>query len=157
MLEIFRYYPGVALVVTEKGSALLGAPTDAYKATKSYCNLHRLPFPKVLVAPQTMLIRANPQFNPEFFLYDFLFVFGAAYKEELKGQTLSLVVDADQAQTILEALRLTLIGPNQVELASYCDAQGHQLMEDSTIDFLTAVSDYMAIKKDGKKLSILEM
>ncbi|MEE2962367.1 MAG: cyclic nucleotide-binding domain-containing protein, partial [Myxococcota bacterium] len=41
--------------------------------------------------------------------------------------------------------------------ASYCDAQGHQLMEDSTIDFLSAVSDYMAIKQDGKKLSILEM
>ncbi len=108
--EIHRPYPGVALIVTELGSILMGAPTDAFKATRKYCTDHELPFPKVLVAPTDMLARYVPQFNPEFFLYDFLFVYGAAFKPELAGERLLLVLDKDQVVVVLVALRSTLTG-----------------------------------------------
>src|SRR5690606_31693852 len=64
-LDIHRPYPGVALVVTDRGSVLLGAPADAFKATKKYCADRDLPFPRELVAPQQLLVEAAPQFNPE--------------------------------------------------------------------------------------------
>src|SRR5688572_8695097 len=110
-LAIHRPYPGVALLVTEHGSVLLGAPADAFKATKQYCNQHQLPFPRVLVAPQRLVAEANPQFAPEFFLYDFLFVYGAAFKPQLEAERLQLVLDHEQVEEERAALQITLTGP----------------------------------------------
>ena len=73
-LDVHQVYPGVALVVTGSESALFGAPADAFKAVKQYCMTHNLPFPRTLVAPQTLVANGAPQYNPEFFLSDFLFV-----------------------------------------------------------------------------------
>src|SRR5688572_20376792 len=123
-LDIHRPYPGVALVVTDHGSVLLGAPADAFKATKKYCQDHKLPFPRELVAPQTLLVDAAPQFNPEFFLYDFLFVYGAAFKPELASERLRLILDHDQVRDAKEALRITLNGPSRQEMSSWRDDKG---------------------------------
>jgi len=157
MLEIHRPYPGVALVVTEFGSILLGVPTDAFKATKRYCTDTGLPFPKVLVAPQKMLVRSAPQFNPEFFLYDFLFIHGAAFKPELAGQHLQLVLDEQQVAEVKNSLRITLTGPTAEELDSYRDANGQRLVDPETTKFLASVSSDMAIKKDGYPRSLDDM
>ena len=92
-LHVHRPYPGVALVVTDAGTVLVGAPADAFKATKKYCTDHDIPFPRVMVAPPKLLVEATPQFNPEFFLYDFLFVYGAAFKPELAGERLKFVLN----------------------------------------------------------------
>jgi CRP-like cAMP-binding protein/glyoxylase-like metal-dependent hydrolase (beta-lactamase superfamily II) len=156
-LEVHRPYPGVALVVTEYGSVLLGAPTDAFKATKSFCNTHQLPFPRALVAPQSLLVDANPQFNPEFFLYDFLFVYGAAFKPELAHERLLVVADEQQVQGTLRALRMTLLGPSRSELAGYRDQGGHKILTSSTVDQLANISEHMAIKKDGRARAVEEM
>jgi CRP-like cAMP-binding protein len=155
VLEIHHPYPGVALVVTDRGSVLLGVPADAFKATKFYCNKHKLPFPRILVAPQILLIDAAPQFNPEFFLYDFLFVYGAAFKPELAQERLLLVADKAQLHSVKEALRITLNGPSRSELAGYCDSQGRRILDDTTVDQLSRVSEFMAIKK-GEKPRTLE-
>ena len=79
-----KFYPGVTLVVSGEESILFGVPNDAFKATKQYCTDHKLPFPRTLVAPPRMVVMGTPQFNPEFFLYDFLFVYGAAFKPQLQ-------------------------------------------------------------------------
>ncbi|MBI5511147.1 MAG: cyclic nucleotide-binding domain-containing protein [Deltaproteobacteria bacterium] len=156
-LEVHRPYPGVALVVTDFGSVLIGAPTDAFKVAKHYCEQRQVPFPRVLVAPQRLLVGATPQFNPEFFLYDFLFVYGAAFKPELAGQRLLLVADEEQVQGTLRSLRMTLLGPSKDELSSYRDPGGQPILSAATIEQLVAVADHMAIKKDGLKRPVEEM
>ena len=64
---VHNFYPGVTLVVSGEESILFGVPNDAFKATKQYCNDHKLPFPRTLVAPPKMVVLGTPQFNPEFF------------------------------------------------------------------------------------------
>ncbi len=145
--SIHRPYPGVALVVTDTGSVLLGAPADAFKATKQYCQTHNLPFPRVLVAPQRLIVDANPQFAPEFFLYDFLFVYGQAFKPDLANERLQLVCDVDQVNEERAALWMTLNGPSKAELESYTDASGKQILSADHIRQLANVSEHLAIKK----------
>ena len=84
------------MAVVGEQSVLFGVPADAFKAVKQHCMDHNLPFPRTLVAPQEMLINATPQFNPEFFLYDFLFVYGAAFRPDLMHERLILVLDEAQ-------------------------------------------------------------
>ena len=146
-LDIHRPYPGVALAVTEHGSVLLGAPADAFKATKKYCGDHNLPFPRVLIAPQELLVEAAPQFNPEFFLYDFLFVYGAAFKPDLQAERLQLVLDEDQVLGAKEALRITLDGPSRAELTGIVDAKGKPLLDPKVVAMLSSVTEDMALKK----------
>lgn len=151
-LDIHRPHPGVALVVSEHGSVLLGAPADAFKATKKYCNDHDLPFPREIVAPQRLLVQASPQFNPEFFLYDFLFVHGQAFKPELSDERLKLVLDAEQIEPTLRALQITLSGPTREDMASYLDADGEPLMHPQVVAALAAIAEEMALKKgDGPR------
>lgn len=146
-LDIHRPHPGVALVVTDQGSVLLGAPADAFKATKKYCADYDLPFPRELVAPQTLLVQASPQFNPEFFLYDFLFVHGQAFKPELADERLRLVLDAEQVEAMLDALRITLTGPSRQEMSGYVDAAWQPLLHADVVDALATISEHMALKK----------
>ncbi|MBI3179333.1 MAG: cyclic nucleotide-binding domain-containing protein [Deltaproteobacteria bacterium] len=145
-LDVHRPYPGVALLVHERGSLLLGAPTDAFKATKRYCEQHQLPFPRVLVAPQRLLVAATPQFNPEFFLYDFLFMHGAAFKPELAGDRLVLVLDAAQVDHEKLALRHTLVGPSREEMSAWRDASGRAVLAAAAVKRLADVSEHMAIR-----------
>lgn len=140
-------YPGVALVVTDHGSVLFGAPADAFKATKQYCTQAEAPFPRVLVAPQTMLALAYPQFNPEFFLYDFLFVYGAAFKPHLSEERLQLVLDPSQVENTKRSLWTTLVGPSRTEMTSYVDSNGVRLVDNAVVDELASISEHMAIKK----------
>ncbi len=156
-LDLFRPYPGVALLTTERGSVLLGAPTDAFKATKALCQAHNLAFPRVLVAPQRLLCGGHPQFNPEFFLYDFLFVYGAAFKPELEGERLQLCVDEAQVEEQRQALRITLVGPTRAEMEAYRDAGGRPTMTAAEIDRLARVAEHMAIKKAGRSRTVDEM
>jgi len=144
-------------MVTEAGSILLGAPTDAFKATKSYCERHKLPFPRVLVAPLEMLSQAAPQFNPEFFLYDFLFVYGAAFHPEFADERLVLVMDDDQVKNVLRSLEMTLTGPTEADLRSYVDDDGKPLVEEKTIRDLSRVSEHMSIKAGDKPRELKTM
>lgn len=153
-LDIHRPYPGVALVVTDHGSVLLGAPADAFKATKKYCQDHNLPFPRELVAPQKLLVEAAPQFNPEFFLYDFLFVYGAAFKPELASERLKLVLDRDQVQDAKEALRITLNGPTREEMRAWKDPNGSPAVDAAVINMLATIGEDMAIKKGDEPRTI---
>ena len=149
-LAVHKPYPGVALAVTEQGSVLFGAPADAFKATKQYCTTHGLAFPRVLVAPPQLLVEANPQFAPEFFLYDFLFVYGAAFKPELAGERLQLVVhEPGQIEAERRALQLTLTGPTRQEMAAYTTPDGSRALSEATVRLLADVSEHMAIKQDG--------
>jgi CRP-like cAMP-binding protein len=145
------------MATSERGSVLFGAPADAFKATKKYCLDHDLPFPRELVAPQELLVEACPQFNPEFFLYDFLFIYGAAFKPELEHERLRLVVDSAQTEDALTALRVTLTGTTREEMQSYRDAAGRALLSRETIDRLASVGDYMAIKKGAEPRPISDM
>ncbi len=156
-IAIHRPYPGVALLVTEQGSVLLGAPADAFKATKQYCNQHQLPFPRVLVAPQRLVAEANPQFAPEFFLYDFLFVYGAAFKPQLEAERLQLVVDKEQVHEERAALGITLTGPSRADLASFKDAKGQACLTPRDVKLLADVSEHMAIKKGDRPRTLDEM
>lgn len=144
--EVYRPYPGVALVCTKHASVLLGAPADAFKATKALCALKELPFPRSLVAPSRLLVGGAPQFAPEFFLYDFLFVYGAAFKPALFDERLELVVPEDRTASTLEALRMTLLGPSRREMHGYVDAEGKPLMSPGVIDMLGRCAEDMAIK-----------
>ncbi len=156
-LDVHRPYPGVALLVTERGAVLAGAPTDAFKATKAYCQEHELPFPRVLVAPPALLVGATPQFNPEFFLYDFLFVYGAAFKPELDGERLVVVVEANQIEEERQALRITLTGPTREEMRDYRDRSATPLVDPAVADQLADVAEHMAIKKDGRARTVDDM
>ncbi len=156
-LAVHKPYPGVALVVTERGSVLLGAPADAFKATKSYCTKHQLPFPRVLVAPSRLLVGANPQFAPEFFLYDFLFVYGAAFKPELAAERLQLVLDPDQVKDERRALQITLTGPTRQDLSSFKDHKNRPLVDPRTVKMLADVSEHLAIKKGDRPRELDDM
>lgn len=142
-----NFYPGVTLVVCGEESILFGVPNDAFKATKQYCTDHKLPFPRTLVAPPKMVVMGTPQFNPEFFLYDFLFVYGAAFKPQLANERLRLVMPSDKAPSILKALRLTLTGPTLAELESYTDANGNRAIPQPDAEYLSGIADFMAIKQ----------
>ncbi len=156
-LAIHRPYPGVALVVTDDGSVLLGAPADAFKAVKAYCNTHKLAFPRVLVAPRHTLAHATPQFVPEFFLYDFLFVYGAAFKPDLASERMVLVVDSHREKGECDALRMTLLGPTAAELESYRDQQGRPAMSQADMTVLAAISGHMAVKRGGAVMQVEDM
>ena len=145
--EVHAVYPGVSLVVVGEQSVLFGVPADAFKAVKQHCMDHNLPFPRTLVAPQDMLVNATPQFNPEFFLYDFLFVYGAAFTPGLAEERLILVLDEDQISDVMLALQTTLTGPTHDDMMGYKDDDGNQIMSTSTADFLVGISDHMAIKQ----------
>lgn len=148
-------WPGLALFITERGAVLYGAPADAFKATKQFCTENGLPMPVVLAAPKTGLVNSAPQFVPEFFLYDFLFVRGAAFKPELAHEKLTLVVEPGSEERELNALRLTLYGPNREELESFRDADNGLTAEH--VDFLARVSEHMAIKRGGGTGGIYDM
>ncbi len=156
-LAIHRPYPGVALVVTDDGSVLLGAPADAFKAVKAYCTAHKLAFPRTLVAPRQTLAHATPQFVPEFFLYDFLFVYGAAFKPDLANERMVLVVDPHREKGERDALRMTLLGPNADELESYRDTQGRPAMTQADMSVLSAISGHMAVKRGGAVMQVEDM
>lgn len=156
-LSVHRPYPGVALVNTDDGSVLLGAPADAFKAVKAYCNEHKVPFPRTLVAPQIALAHATPQFVPEFFLYDFLFIYGAAFKPDLAKERLVLVVDNGRENGEREALRMTLTGPTLAELQSYRDAQGKPAVTPEHASALAKISDHMAAKRAGAAMTVDDM
>ncbi len=157
-LDVHRPYPGVALLVHDHGSMLLGAPTDAFKATKRYCEEHKLPFPRVLVAPQRLFVAANPQFNPEFFLYDFLFVHGAAFKPELASHRLTLVLDAAQVEHEKLSLRHTLTGPSREEMSAWRSVSGQAVVDAATVQRLAGVSEHMAIRNaSGSPRSVEDM
>ena len=145
--EVHAVYPGVCLAVVGEQSVLFGVPADAFKAVKQHCMDHNLPFPRTLVAPQEMLVNATPQFNPEFFLYDFLFVYGAAFTPGLADERLILVLDQEQISDVMLALQTTLTGPTHDDMMSYSDENGNSIMSASTADFLVGVSDHMAIKQ----------
>jgi len=145
--EVHAVYPGVALAVVGEQSVLFGVPADAFKAVKQHCMDHNLPFPRTLVAPQEMLINATPQFNPEFFLYDFLFVYGAAFRPVLADERLILVLDESQIVDVTQALQTTLTGPTHEDMLSYTTEDGSKIMSEETTDFLVGVSDHMAIKQ----------
>ncbi|MBN1962341.1 MAG: cyclic nucleotide-binding domain-containing protein [Deltaproteobacteria bacterium] len=157
MLDVHRPYPGVILLVSTNGSVLFGAPADAFKATKACCQRYKLPFPRVLVAPQRMLVDFTPQFAPEFFLYDFLFVHGAAFKPDLQNERLTLVLDADRIENELRALSLTLNGPSRDELTNYRDAEGKTILDAKTVSLLADISEHLAIKKDHRPRRLEEM
>ncbi len=157
MLDVYRPYPGVALVVVEEDSILLGAPADAFKATKAFCQKHTLPFPRVLVSPERRLAHASPQFVPEFFLYDFLFVYGAAFKPELERERLTLVLDQDGVEGEKRVLGITLNGPSRAELAGYRDEAGAEVLDHDTIAMLASISEHMAIKKGDRARTLEEM
>jgi CRP-like cAMP-binding protein len=146
VFKVHRPYPGVALVETEEGSVLFGAPADAFKATKSYCEAHSLAFPRELVAPQRMLANAAPQFNPEFFIYDFLYIHGAAFKPELRHEKLKFYLDSNQIAPFLEALRITLNGPTRSEMTAYRNEAGQPAMAPETVERLAAVSETMGLR-----------
>jgi hypothetical protein len=146
---VYRPYPGVALVVTPWGSVLLGAPADAFKATRRFCDQHALPFPKVLVAPPRLVVQAVPQFVPEFFLYDFLFVHGAAFKPELMDTRLQFVMRPEHMAAAKKALTMTLVGPSHQELLGYAEAAPDCGLDAETCTFLSGLSRSMAIKKAG--------
>ncbi len=154
---VHNFYPGVTLVVSGEESILFGVPNDAFKATKQYCNDHKLPFPRTLVAPPKMVVMGTPQFNPEFFLYDFLFVYGAAFKPQLANERLRLVMPNDNASAILKALRLTLTGPTLAELESYKDAQGERVVPQADAEYLTGIADFMAIKQGDQPRALETM
>lgn len=156
-LVVHRPYPGVALLATDKGTVLLGAPADAFKATKSYCQKHNLVFPRVLVAPQEMLAAATPQFNPEFFLYDFLFVYGQAFKPPLEHERLELVLDKHQIEHERNALNMTLVGPSRQNMLSYKDADGRALMKPHHVTQLANVAEHLALKKGEKARTLDDM
>lgn len=148
-------WPGMVLFETEHGTILCGIPADGFKVIKTYCGEHDLPMPVVLAAPKRGLVDSAPQFVPEFFLYDFLFVRGAAFKPELAHEKLRLVVDPGYEEHELNALRLTLLGPTRSEMESY-QAEGNGLT-DAHIDFLARVSEHMAIKRGGGDGGIRDM
>ncbi|MEE2959659.1 MAG: MBL fold metallo-hydrolase [Myxococcota bacterium] len=150
-LKIHSIYPGVALVVAGDQSALFGAPAAAFKATKSYCKQHDIPFPKALVAPKQLLSNHTSQYTPEFFVYDFLFVYGAAFRPELAKDRLNLVLGQKQAAASLDALRMTLTGPTLEEMLGYRDEDGTKSIPEKDARFLATISDYLAIK-DGNKI-----
>ncbi|MEO1170772.1 MAG: MBL fold metallo-hydrolase [Myxococcota bacterium] len=154
-ITALKPWPGLALFTTERGTVLYGAPADAFKATKSYCTENNVAMPVVLAAPKTSLVDSAPQFVPEFFLYDFLFVRGAAFKPELAHEKLTLVVDPGTEERELNALRLTLYGPSREELESYRSPDSG-LTEDH-VDFLARVSEHMAIKRSGGTGDIRDM
>lgn len=148
-------WPGMALFTTEHGSILYGVPADAFKATKVYCTKHDLAMPIVLVSPQEGLVDSAPQFVPEFFLYDFLFIRGAAFKPELADEKLLLVVEPGNEERELNALRLTLFGPSREELESY---QGNGSgLRDEHVDYLARISEHMAIKRGASGSGIRDM
>ena len=146
-LDVHQVYPGVALAVMGTDSALFGAPADAFKAVKQYCMTHNLPFPRTLVAPQALVANQVPQYNPEFFLYDFLFVYGAAFRPDLMNERLMLVLDENQVEPAVNSLRMTLMGPSYDEIASYVDPTGARSVDDGIARFLSGVSTQMAIKQ----------
>ena len=149
-LDVHQVYPGVALAVLGPDSALFGAPADAFKAVKQYCMTHNLPFPRTLVAPQTLVANEVPQYNPEFFLYDFLFVYGAAFRPDLMDERLMLVLDEDQVVPAIESLRMTLMGPTYEDISGYADPNGERIVDDTIARFLSGVSTQMAIKQGDK-------
>lgn len=153
--DVHSVYPGVALAVVGEQSVLFGVPADAFKAVKQHCMDHYLPFPRTLVAPQAMLVNATPQFNPEFFLYDFLFVYGAAFRPGLADERLILVLDSEQIPDVVLALQTTLTGPTGKDMLAYQGEAGEPLISQDTADFLVGVSQHMAIK-DGDKPRALD-
>ncbi len=155
-LDIFSPYPGAKLALTSRGSILFGAPSDAFKATKYFCNQHSIPFPRILVAPQTLLVAATPQFSPEFFLYEFLFVYGAAFNRRLENERLVLVCDPEQRDGIKRALEITLYGPSLAQMQSYRDPQGKRLVPDDIATILANISRHLAVKKDNRQCEINE-
>lgn len=155
--EVHGVYPGVALAVVGQQSVLFGVPADAFKAVKQHCMDHNLPFPRTLVAPQSMLINATPQFNPEFFLYDFLSVYGAAFTPGLADERLILVLDEDQVEGVMHALNTTLTGPTLEDMLGYTADDGSKVMSESTAEFLVGVSDHMAIKQGDQPRALNSM
>lgn len=156
-LELHRPYPGVVLLPTSHGSILFGAPADAFKATKAYCQRTSVPFPRILVAPERMIVDQTPQFAPEFFLYDFLFMHGAAFKPELAAERFVIVVDASATDDEKATLRLTLVGPSREEMQGYRDSDGKPSMPAEDIQTLADMSDHLAIKRGGKPLGLDDM
>ena len=76
------------------------------------------------MAPPKMVVMGTPQFNPEFFLYDFLFVYGAAFKPQLANERLRACDAQRQRRCHSESSEVDPHRSYLEELESYKDAPG---------------------------------
>ncbi|RYF21130.1 MAG: hypothetical protein EOO77_06655, partial [Oxalobacteraceae bacterium] len=157
-MKTFEPYPGVSLIHhPTAGTVLFGAPADSFKAVKALCNHQGFSFPRVLVAPALLMADAVAQFSPEFFLYDFLFVYGAAFRPQLRAERLTIVAPKSSHEKMRLALQHTLVGPSKDELQCYAHENPGAGLSPEVIANLVGQSEHLAIKRDGTIWRIEDM
>ena len=158
VIQSFEPYCGTALIHLDAvGTILFGAPADSFKAVKATCQNKGLPFPRILIAPKLLMTNAVAQFAPEFFLYDFLFVYGAAFKPELAEQKLTIIAPKAYHESIHAALTHTLLGPSLSELQQYAKQCPEAGLDAATIERLHRQSEHLAIKRNGRVRQVEDM
>ena len=150
---VFNLYPGTAFVAVNGKTVLFGAPADAFKAVKNACATLHLAMPRTLVAPPRLVVDGIAQFVPEFFLYDLLFVQGAAFDPALANEKLLLAMPHDTIRSTLRALRISLTGPTgrEMEIFAQQDIFGRArkpTIDADTISMLVKQSNRLAVTDD---------
>ena len=142
---------GCDLVITPHGSVQFGSPFDAFKRVNAFCENTGSPFPYVLVGPDDTVKDDMALWAPEFYILHHLFMYGAAFKPELRGERVRFYMNKELIPLARQSLKETLIGPDAATMLSWRNRQGAKALHQRVVDMLTRISEEMAVKNpDGK-------
>jgi CRP-like cAMP-binding protein len=133
-MKTTQIVPGCVHVQGSSSSALLGSPPEILKQILK----RQLSVPRVGVLPDITQVDGVSQMAFEFLGYWFLFV----EKGFSQGGRFRIIGTAEACDRLREILRLTLLGPSREEMKRWG-------LSKARIDLLAAMSDGLALPKDG--------
>ncbi len=138
-MPIIDVIPGVKIYKCEQFSVLFGCPPEIIK----HLMIQKIPFPDLIIIPDTLHRNGTLQNSTEFPLYNFLFLMGNFQK----GVKLNIGGNKKQVKNNRQLLQLSLLGPSVKEYNAIGASKYYQR--------LYKESRYLAIKDpQGKEISI---
>ncbi|MFO8070873.1 MAG: cyclic nucleotide-binding domain-containing protein [Polyangia bacterium] len=138
-MKVSEVVPGCRHVAAGGRSALFGAPPEALKFLKKA----GLSIPRVGVLPDSSFVRGVSQIALEFPAYWFLF-----FDEERGADDRFRVIGRPETcERVREVLEITLFGPTPAQMKRW-------KLSRSRIDTLTRIMDYLAPRRDGRRLGL---
>ena len=138
-MAIIDIIPGVKIYQGPHFSVLFGCPPEIIK----HLMIRQIPFPDLIVIPDTLHANGTLQNSTEFPLYYFLFLMGNFQK----GNKLNIAGNKQQVRNNRQLLQLSLLGPSVKEYNAIGASKFYRRLYNE--------SRYLAIKdKEGKEISI---
>ncbi|MEQ8353658.1 MAG: cyclic nucleotide-binding domain-containing protein [Leptospiraceae bacterium] len=163
-MPVVDVIPGVKIYEGEHFSVLFGCPPEIIK----HLMIKQIPFPDLIIIPDTLHRNGTLQNSTEFPLYNFLFLMGNFQK----GVKLNIGGNKRQVKNNRQLLQLSLLGPsvkeyNAIGASKYYqrlykesrhiaikDPEGKEISIDGFVDFSFFKDDVLEVSLNGRACEI---